>query len=106
MTSRSEPAEYPARHRSTWSDPGIVLLIVLLVMSAIIFIWWPREPHPGGVALVGWIMFATMPVSIALTGIYVLWMERLEKAVGKDIDEVESGTTSELSGTAANQAES
>ncbi|NLS09550.1 hypothetical protein HGQ17_05905 [Nesterenkonia sp. MY13] len=80
MSSTAEPAEHTARRRPIWTEPGIILLTVLLVMSAVIFTWWPKEPHPGGIALVGWLMFATMPVSIALTGIYVIWMERREKA--------------------------
>lgn len=70
--------------RAVLTDPGIILLIVLLLMSAIIFIWWPTELYFKGIAVAGWVMFATMPVSIALTGIYVFWMERLEKVPHTD----------------------
>lgn len=65
--------------RAILTDPGMVLLAVLLLMSAVIFIWWPTEIYVAEVSLVAWIMFATMPISIALTGYYVLWMERREK---------------------------
>lgn len=62
------------------SDPGMTLLAVLLLMSALIFIWWPTDTYVADVSLVAWLMLATLPVSIFLTGFYVLWMERLERA--------------------------
>ncbi|RJN32985.1 hypothetical protein [Nesterenkonia natronophila] len=62
------------------SDPGMILLAVLLLMSAVIFIWWPTEVYVAEVSLVAWLMFATLPVSVFLTGYYVVWMERRESA--------------------------
>ena len=62
------------------SDPGMILLAVLLLMSAVIFIWWPTDIYFAEVSLVAWLMLATLPVSIFLTGYYVLWMERRERA--------------------------
>lgn len=57
-------------------DPGMILLAILLLMSAVIWVWWPTDTYLAEVSLVAWIMLATLPVSIALTGIYVIWMER------------------------------
>ena len=79
------PRTQPAK-RSVFTDPGIILLGVLLVVSVIIFGWWPTDTYWNGMATVGWLMLATIPMSMAITGIYVVWMERLEKAAGKDID--------------------
>lgn len=62
------------------SDPGMILLAVLLLMSAVIFIWWPTDIYFAEVSLVAWLMLATLPVSIFLAGYYVLWMERRERA--------------------------
>ena len=83
----SEPVK-----RSVWTDPGIILLGVLLLMSAIVFVWWPADTAWNGMATVGWLMLGTIPVSILITGVYVVWMERLEKAAGKDIDADEYGS--------------
>ena len=78
------------KKRSVLSDPGIILLGVLLLMSAIIWVWWPTDTYWNGVSIIAWLMFGTIPVSVALTGIYVVWMERLEQKAGKDIDATES----------------
>lgn len=62
------------------SDPGMTLLAVLLLMCAVIFIWWPTDIYLADVSLVAWLMLATLPISIFLTGYYVFWMERRERA--------------------------
>lgn len=62
------------------SDPGIILLSVLLLMCTVIFAWWPTDIYFAEVSLLAWMMLATLPVSIFLTGYYVLWMERREKS--------------------------
>lgn len=60
-------------------DPGIILMIVLLALSAIVFIWWPTEIYVGNISLVAWLMMVAVPIWILLTGIYVIWMEKRER---------------------------
>lgn len=67
--------------RNIITDPGIILLMILMLMCTVIFVWWPTETYIAEVSLVAWLMLATLPISIFLTGYYVLWMERREKSV-------------------------
>lgn len=67
--------------RKIAADPGMILLTVLLFIFAVIFIWWPTDIYLADVSLVAWLMLATLPVSIFLTGYYVVWMERRERSL-------------------------
>lgn len=67
--------------RNIWRNPGILLLIVLLSMCALIFVWWPADVYFAEISLVAWLMLLTLPISVGLTGIYVLWMEHREKRI-------------------------
>lgn len=62
------------------TDPGMIFLAVLLLMCAVIFVWWPTDIYFAEVSLVAWLMLATLPVSVLLTGCYVFWKERREKS--------------------------
>ena len=48
-------------------DPGMTLLAVLLVMCAVIFIWWPTDIYLADVSLVAWLMLARDLPPIAST---------------------------------------
>ncbi|GAB3793283.1 hypothetical protein [Virgibacillus kimchii] len=59
-------------------DPGIILLGVLIIVSAIVLIWWPTDVYLMGISLAGWLMFSTYAIWFALAVVYVLWIEKKE----------------------------
>ncbi|MFA1818795.1 hypothetical protein ACDX78_01110 [Virgibacillus oceani] len=60
-------------------DPGIILLVVLVAVSAIVLIWWPTDIYLMGISLAGWLMFSTYFIWFLLAVVYVLWIEKVEK---------------------------
>ncbi|MFC4557647.1 hypothetical protein ACFO3D_05420 [Virgibacillus kekensis] len=64
---------------SRLKDPGLIIAAILIIISAIVFIWWPADVHIYGISLVGWLMFFSYFIWFALAVIYVVWMERKEK---------------------------
>lgn len=66
--------------KSKLSDPGIILVTVLLFFAAIVLIWWPKDVYFMGVSLVGWLMFSSYFIWFALSIIYVTWIEKKEKS--------------------------
>ncbi|EZH65558.1 hypothetical protein DH09_18235 [Bacillaceae bacterium JMAK1] len=67
------------KKRSIFTDPGIILLMVMLALAAFIFIWWPTDIFVGGVSIVAWLLFGSHFILCGLCIIYVVWMEKLEK---------------------------
>ncbi|RNF39081.1 hypothetical protein [Planococcus salinus] len=65
--------------KSKLKDPGIILVSVLLLVAAIVLIWWPTDSYWLGISMAGWAMFFTYFIWFALAVIYVIWIERLEK---------------------------
>ncbi|MCP3027142.1 hypothetical protein [Halobacillus sp. A5] len=65
--------------KSKWKDPGIIMVIALVVISAIVWIWWPTEVYWMGISLAGWLMFFCFFVWLLLTFLYVIWIEKIEK---------------------------
>jgi membrane protein implicated in regulation of membrane protease activity len=65
-------------------DPGIILLVVLVAVSAFVLIWWPTDIYLMGISLAGWLMFFTYFIWFLLAIAYVLWIEKVEKE--KDIE--------------------
>lgn len=65
--------------KSKLSDPGIILVTVLLLISAIVLIWWPKDVHWMGISLVAWLMFFCYFIWFALAITYVVWVEKKEK---------------------------
>ncbi|SFD89000.1 hypothetical protein SAMN05216238_105158 [Lentibacillus persicus] len=70
------------KSKSRWSDPGIILVAILLVISAIVLIWWPTDIYFMGITLAGWLMFFSYFVWFALSIIYVVWMEKRDAKNG------------------------
>ena len=83
----------PPERRSVLTDPGIILLGVLLALAVMVFGWWPTETQWNGVALVAWLMLASVPVIVLITLVYVVWMERLERIADKDGDRRDGGSS-------------
>ncbi|HLS08370.1 hypothetical protein [Lentibacillus sp.] len=67
------------KSRSRLSDPGIILVVVLIVISATVLIWWPTDIYLMGISLAGWLMFFSYFVWFLLAIIYVVWMEKKDK---------------------------
>lgn len=67
------------KYKSRLSDPGIILVAILLAVSAIVLIWWPTDVYLMGISLAGWLMFSTYFVWFLLSIIYVIWMEQKDK---------------------------
>ena len=60
-------------------DPGIILLVVFIVYTAIVLIWWPTDVYWMGISLAGWLMFISYAVWFLLAVVYVIWIEKREK---------------------------
>jgi len=65
--------------KSKLKDPGIILVCVLILVAAIVLIWWPKDVYLMGISLAGWLMFATYFIWFAIGLIYIIWVEKLEK---------------------------
>lgn len=65
--------------KSKLLDPGIILLGVLLLVAGVVLVWWPKDTHLMGISLAGWLMFFSYFVWVAISVIYVVWIERKEK---------------------------
>ncbi|MBO1001784.1 hypothetical protein [Pseudogracilibacillus auburnensis] len=65
--------------KSKWKDPGIILCGVLLLVAAIVLIWWPKDVYIMGISLAGWLMFSTYFIWLLIGVIYIFWIEKWEK---------------------------
>ncbi|MFC7321654.1 hypothetical protein [Halobacillus campisalis] len=65
--------------KSKWKDPGIIMVIALVIIAGIVWIWWPAEVYWMGISLAGWLMFFCFFIWLLLTIIYVIWIEKIEK---------------------------
>ncbi|ALX48445.1 hypothetical protein [Lentibacillus amyloliquefaciens] len=68
------------KSKSRLSDPGIILVTILLAISAIVLIWWPTDIYMMGISLAGWLMFFSYFVWFLLSIIYVIWMEKRDES--------------------------
>lgn len=66
--------------RSKFKDPGLIVVVILIVYSTIVFAWWPTDIYVGGVSLIALLMFAGLFIWFTLTVIYTLWIEKIEKS--------------------------
>ncbi|HLR63016.1 MAG TPA: hypothetical protein VK097_11350 [Lentibacillus sp.] len=66
--------------RSRLSDPGIILVAILLAISAVVLIWWPTDIYLMGISLAGWLMFFSYFVWFLLSVLYVVWMEKRDES--------------------------
>lgn len=67
------------KYKSRRSDPGIIMVAVLLIIAGGVLIWWPKDIYLMGISLAGWLMFFSYFAWFAISVIYVMWIERLEK---------------------------
>lgn len=67
------------RSKSKFTDPGIILVGVLIFVSAIVLIWWPIDIYWLGISLAGWLMFFSYFIWFILAVAYVYWIEKKEK---------------------------
>lgn len=67
------------QRKSRWKDPGIILCGVLLLVAAIVLIWWPKDVYIMGISLAGWLMFSTYFIWLLIGVIYIFWIEKWEK---------------------------
>lgn len=67
------------RMNSKLKDPGIILLVVFIIYTAIVLIWWPTDVYLLGISLAGWLMFISYAVWFLLALAYVIWIEKHEK---------------------------
>lgn len=67
------------RSKSKFSDPGIILVGVLIFVSAVVLIWWPTDIYWLGISLAGWLMFFSYFIWFILAVAYVYWIEKKEK---------------------------
>lgn len=67
------------RSKSKFSDPGIILVGVLILVSAVVLIWWPTDIYWLGISLAGWLMFFSYFIWFILAVAYVYWIEKKEK---------------------------
>ncbi|WP_173918888.1 hypothetical protein [Halobacillus sp. Marseille-Q1614] len=65
--------------KAKWKDPGIIMVIALLLISGVVWLWWPTEVYWLGISLAGWLMFFCFFIWLLLTVIYVIWIEKIEK---------------------------
>ena len=64
--------------RSKFKDPGLILMIFLVLYAIMVFVWWPAEVYVYGISLVGWLMFAGLFFWFLLAIVYVIWIEKIE----------------------------
>ncbi len=72
--------------RSKFKDPGFILAIVVLLYSAVVWIWWPHETYVAGVALTAWLMLVGIILWFTLAVVYVFWIEHVEKSVKEETE--------------------
>lgn len=65
--------------KSKWLDPGIIMVGVLILIAGTILIWWPKDIYLMGISLAGWLMFFSGFAWFAISIIYIIWIERLER---------------------------
>jgi len=65
--------------KSKWTDPGIIMTGVLILIAAFILIWWPKDLYISGISVAGWLMFFSYFAWFAISLIYVLWIEKIDK---------------------------
>lgn len=66
--------------RSKFKDPGLIIVVFLIIYSALVFVWWPTDIYVAGISLVAWLMFFGLFLWFALTVIYTLWIEKIERS--------------------------
>lgn len=67
-------------NRSKFKDPGLIIVVFLVIYSTIVFAWWPADIYVRDVSLVNWLMLAGLFIWFGLTIIYTIWVERIEKS--------------------------
>ncbi len=65
--------------RSKFKDPGLILMIFLVLYAVLVFAWWPTDIYVFGISLVGWLMFAGLFYWFLLAIVYVVWIEKIEE---------------------------
>lgn len=65
--------------KSKWTDPGIIMTGVLILITAFVLVWWPKDIYVKGISLAGWLMFFSYFAWFAISVIYVMWIERIDR---------------------------
>lgn len=65
--------------RPAHREPGLVMFAVVVLYSALVWAWWPADRMVGGVSMVVLLMAIGSALWIALTVVFVVWVERLER---------------------------
>ena len=65
--------------RSKFKDPGLIMTVVIIIYSTFVWAWWPTDIYIAGISLVAWLMVFRQFIWFALTLIYVVWIERIER---------------------------
>ncbi|TXL65875.1 hypothetical protein FHP05_07090 [Cerasibacillus terrae] len=65
--------------RSKWTDPGIFLVGVLILIAAGVLAWWPKDIYFLGISLAGWLMFLSYFAWFLISVVYVIWIEKIEQ---------------------------
>lgn len=59
-------------------EPGLVAFAVVILYSVVVWTWWPADVFVGRISLVVPLMALGVALWVALSFVFVFWVERLE----------------------------
>lgn len=59
-------------------EPGLVAFVVVILYSVFVWTWWPVDVFVGRISLVVPLMALGVALWVALSFVFVFWVERLE----------------------------
>lgn len=68
----------PTIRRRLRNEPGLVSFVVVILYSVLVWSWWPADVYIGQVSLVVPLMGLGVALWVALSFVFVFWVEQLE----------------------------
>ena len=63
----------------SFKNPGIIMVLIQVVVSTFVLVWFPSQTSALGYPLVAWLMFALYFLIGIQAVIYIYWVEAYEK---------------------------
>lgn len=67
-----------ATRRRLRDEPGLISFVVVILYSLFVWTWWPADVFIGRISLVIPLMALGVVLWVALSFVFVFWVERLE----------------------------
>lgn len=68
----------PTTGRRLRNEPGLISFVVVILYSVVVWTWWPADVFIGRISLVIPLMALGVALWVALSFVFVFWVERLE----------------------------